>query len=142
LRLPPPRRNAERGQTYAIEQRHPLLGTTELSVKGQVEVSGAGQRDHAHCRSTVLDRLLAGPGFLDAGSFPEVSFLSELLVWVPAGWRAAGRLQVKNAEHELACLLDLQVGAPRPGDKPGAVITSSWGVGNGTDGFVWIGCAP
>ena len=76
--------------------------------------------------STVLDRLLTGPGFLDAESFPEVSFRSELLAWAPAGWRAAGRLQVKNAEHELACLLDLQVGDPRPGDRPGVVITSSW----------------
>jgi len=74
----------------------------------------------------VLDRLLAGPGFLDAGSFPEVSFRSERLVWVPAGWRAVGRLQIKNAEHELACQLDLQIGDPRPGDRPGAVITSSW----------------
>jgi len=38
--------------------------------------------------SPVLDRLLAGPVFLDAGVFPEISFRSELLVWVPAGWRA------------------------------------------------------
>jgi len=48
--------------------------------------------------SPWLDRLLAGPGFLDAGAFPEISFRSELLAWVPAGWRAVGRLQVKNAE--------------------------------------------
>ncbi len=76
--------------------------------------------------SAVLDRLLAGPGFLDAGSFPEVSFRTEQLVWVPAGWRAVGRLQVKGTEHELACQLDLQVGDPRLGDWPGVVITSSW----------------
>jgi polyisoprenoid-binding protein YceI len=37
--------------------------------------------------STVLDRLLAGPGFLDAGSFPEVSFRSERLVWPAASGR-------------------------------------------------------
>jgi polyisoprenoid-binding protein YceI len=76
--------------------------------------------------SAVLDRLLTGPGFLDAGSFPEVSFRSEQLTWVPAGWRAAGRLQVKDTEHELACQLELQAGDPRPGDGPGVVITSSW----------------
>jgi len=46
--------------------------------------------------SPVLDRLLTGPGFLDAGTFPEISFRSELLAWVPAGWRAVGILQVKN----------------------------------------------
>src|ERR1700676_4521893 len=39
--------------------------------------------------SPVLDRLLAGPGFLDAGAYPEISFRSELFAWVPAGWRAA-----------------------------------------------------
>jgi polyisoprenoid-binding protein YceI len=76
--------------------------------------------------STVLDRLLVGPGFLDAGSFPEVSFRSEHLVWVPAGWRVVGRLQVKGIDHELACLLDLQVGDPQAGDGPHIVITSSW----------------
>ena len=30
--------------------------------------------------SPWLDRLLAGPGFLDAGAFPEISFRSELLL--------------------------------------------------------------
>jgi hypothetical protein len=38
----------------------------------------------------VLGRLLAGPGFLGAGACPEISFRSELLAWVPTGWRAAG----------------------------------------------------
>jgi len=42
--------------------------------------------------SPWLDRLLAGPGFLDAKAFPEIGFRSELLAWVPAGWRAVGRL--------------------------------------------------
>ena len=76
--------------------------------------------------SPMLDRLLAGPGFLDAGSFPEVSFRSERLAWVPAGWRAAGRLQVKNAEHELACHVDLHLGGTRPDGSPRILITSSW----------------
>ena len=76
--------------------------------------------------SPVLDRLLAGPGFLDAAAFPEISFRSELLAWVPAGWRAVGRLQVKNAEHELACCLDLHLGGTRPDGSPCILITSSW----------------
>ena len=76
--------------------------------------------------SPVLDRLLAGPGFLDAQAYPEISFQAELLVWVPAGWRAVGRLRVKNTEHELACQLDLQLGDTRPGGPPRIVIASRW----------------
>jgi polyisoprenoid-binding protein YceI len=76
--------------------------------------------------SPVLDRLLAGPGFLDAAAFPEISFRSELLACFPAGWRAAGRLQVKNAEHELACYLALHLGGTRPDGSPRILITSSW----------------
>ena len=52
--------------------------------------------------------------------------LLSVLAWVPAGWRAVGRLEVKGTEHELACLLDLQVGDPQAGDGPRIVITTSW----------------
>ena len=76
--------------------------------------------------SSVLDRLLAGPGFLDAAAFPEISFRSERLAWDPAGWRVAGRLQVKNAEHDLACRLDLHPGGTRPDGSPRILLTSSW----------------
>ena len=76
--------------------------------------------------SPVLDRLLAGPRFLDAGPFPEISFRSELLAWVPAGWRAVGRLQVKNTEHELACQFDVHAGDTQAGGPPRIVIASSW----------------
>jgi polyisoprenoid-binding protein YceI len=62
--------------------------------------------------SPWLDRLLTGPAFLDACAFPEVGFRSELLAWVPAGWRAVGRLQVKGAEHEPACRFDLHLDDP------------------------------
>ena len=76
--------------------------------------------------SLVLDRLLAGPGFLNAAAFPEISFRSDLLAWVPAGWRAVGRLQIKGAEHDVACQLDLQLGDTLPGDPPRIVIAGSW----------------
>jgi polyisoprenoid-binding protein YceI len=76
--------------------------------------------------SHMLDRQLAGPLFLDAETFPEISFQSELLAWVPAGWRAVGRLQVKGTEHELACQLDLDHDGEPLGDSPRVRITSSW----------------
>jgi polyisoprenoid-binding protein YceI len=75
--------------------------------------------------SPVLDRLLAGPGFLDARAYPEISFRSELLVWVPTGWRAVGRLQVKGAEHELACRFDLRLDDSQPGGPPRLKVASS-----------------
>jgi polyisoprenoid-binding protein YceI len=74
----------------------------------------------------VLDRQLAGPSFLDAAAFPEISFRSELLAWVPTGWRAVGCLQVKGAEHELACQLDMDRGGEPLDDSPRLRITSSW----------------
>ena len=76
--------------------------------------------------SPVLDRLLAGPGFLDAVTYPEISFRSELLAWVPAGWRAVGCLNVRGTEHELACQLDLHLGGTRPDGSPRILVTSSW----------------
>ena len=74
----------------------------------------------------VLDRLLAGPTFLDASAFPEISFQSELLAWVPAGWRAVGRLQVKGTEHELACQLDMDRDGGPLDDSSLFRITSNW----------------
>jgi polyisoprenoid-binding protein YceI len=74
----------------------------------------------------ALDRLLASPGFLDAVAFPEISFMSELLVWVPAGWRAVGRLQVRGCEHELACQLRAQFGDARSADTTRISIASTW----------------
>jgi polyisoprenoid-binding protein YceI len=56
--------------------------------------------------SALLDRLLAGPGFLDAKVFPEISFRTEMLVPVPTGWRAVGQLQLKGIEHTVVCELD------------------------------------
>jgi polyisoprenoid-binding protein YceI len=76
--------------------------------------------------SPVLDRLLTGSGFLDARTFPEISFRSELLAWVPAGWRAVGLLRIKNVDHELACVLDLDLDDTRPDVPPRITISSTW----------------
>jgi polyisoprenoid-binding protein YceI len=110
-----------------VRGRLPLSGG--VLITEPIEDSTARLAARAGAVSTgspVLDRLLAGPGFLDAAAYPEISFRSELLAWVPAGWRAAGRLQVKNAEHELACYLALHLGGTRPDGSPRILITSSW----------------
>jgi polyisoprenoid-binding protein YceI len=110
-----------------VRGRLPLTGGVRIAQP--IEDSTARLAARASAISTgslVLDRLLAGPGFLDAGTFPEISFRSELLVWVPTGWRAVGRLQVKNTKHELACQLDLGLPGTRAGDPPRIIIASSW----------------
>lgn len=76
--------------------------------------------------SPALDRVLAGPAFLDARGYPEISFESDLLIWVPACWRAIGRLCVKNGEHELACQFGMQFGDAKPDGSPRPVVTCSW----------------
>src|SRR5579863_4108667 len=110
-----------------VRGRLPLTG--RVLITEPIEDSTARLSARAGAVSTgspVLDRLLAGPRFLDAAAFPEIGFRSELLAWVPAGWRAVGRLRVKNTEHELACQLDLHLGDTRPGDLWPIIITSSW----------------
>jgi polyisoprenoid-binding protein YceI len=100
----------------AVRGRLPLTG--QVLIAEPVEHSTArlaARADEVSTGSAVLDRLLAGAGFLDAAAFPEITFRSELLAWVPAGWRAVGRLRVKGAEHELACRIDLVLGGPPPG---------------------------
>jgi polyisoprenoid-binding protein YceI len=54
----------------------PIEDSTALLAASATEVSTG---------SPALDRLLAGPGFLDAAAFPEIIFRSELLARVPAG---------------------------------------------------------
>jgi polyisoprenoid-binding protein YceI len=110
-----------------VRGRLPLTGG--VLIADPVEDSTARLAARASAVSTgspVLDRLLTGPGFLDAGAFPEISFRSELLAWVPAGWRAVGRLRVKDADHELACHLDLRLGDMRPGGSPRIIVASRW----------------
>jgi polyisoprenoid-binding protein YceI len=76
--------------------------------------------------SPVLDRVLAGPAFLDAHAYPDISFRSDLLVLVPSGWRAVGRLRVKNNEHELACQFVVNSGNASAGELARPIITCRW----------------
>jgi polyisoprenoid-binding protein YceI len=110
-----------------VQGRLPLTG--RVLIAEPIEDSTATLAARASQVSTgyaVLDRQLAGPTFLDAAAFPEISFQSELLAWVPAGWRAVGCLQVKGAEHELACQLDVDRDGEPLGDSSLFRITSSW----------------
>jgi hypothetical protein len=50
---------------------------------------------------------------------------SELMVVVPTGWRAVGRLQIKGTEYELACQLSVQRGG-RPLDGLSLWIAAQW----------------
>jgi polyisoprenoid-binding protein YceI len=115
-----------------VRGRMPLAG--RVIIADPIEDSTACLAARTSAVSTwspALDRLLAGPRFLDAVAFPEISFRSELLAWVPAGWRAVGRLRIKNAEHELACQFDLRPCDARPDDVlpddvRRIVIASNW----------------
>ena len=118
---------AARGAGRSVRGQLPLTG--QVLITEPIEDSTvrlAARTSAVSTGSPWLDRLLAGPGFLDAGAFPEISFRSELLAWVPAGWRAVGRLQVRGTEHELACRFELRLDDPRPGGPPRLLVAGSW----------------
>lgn len=110
-----------------VRGRLPLAG--HVVITEPVEESTAlltARTSAVSTGSPVLDRVLGGPAFLDAQAYPEISFRTDLLAEVPTGWRAAGRLQVKDAEHELACEFGVHLGDARPGGAPDLVIACSW----------------
>jgi len=91
----------------------PVRGRLPLSGGAYVSASIEDSATHLYAAtgalrtgSAMLDRLLAGPGFLDAETHPDISFRSETLVCVPTGWRAAGHLRIKGTDHPLVCELD------------------------------------
>ena len=105
----------------------PLTGEVQIAEPIEGSTARLAARTSAvRTGSAVLDRLLAGPAFLDATAYPEISFRSELLAWVPTGWRAVGYLRVKDAEHELACQLGVHLGDTRPGGARRLIIATSW----------------
>ena len=74
----------------SVRGRPPLAGRAIIAEPIEDSAACLAARTNAvSTGSPVLDWLLAGPRFLDAAAFPEVSFRSELLAWVPAGWRAS-----------------------------------------------------
>jgi polyisoprenoid-binding protein YceI len=110
-----------------VRGRLPLAG--QVVITEPLEESAAlltARTSAVSTGSPVLDRVLGGPAFLDAQAYPEISFRTDLLTRVPTGWRAAGRLQVKDAEHELACEFGVHFGDARPGGAPNLVIACSW----------------
>jgi hypothetical protein len=83
---------AARAAERQVRGRLPLTG--RVLIAEPIEGSTAWLAARAGQVSTgshMLDRQLAGPSFLDAGAFPEISFRSELLAWVPrpGGGRSA-----------------------------------------------------
>jgi polyisoprenoid-binding protein YceI len=110
-----------------VRGRLPLTG--QVIITEPVEGSSASliaMTGGVRTGSSVLDHLLAGPAFLDARTFPDICFQSDLLIRVPSGWRAVGRLRIKNTEHELACQFGVQIGVPETGQLPRPVVTCSW----------------
>jgi polyisoprenoid-binding protein YceI len=118
---------AARAAGRSVRGHLPLTGRVVITEPVEDSTARLAARTSAiSTGSPLLDRLLAGPGFLDARAFPEVSFRSELLAWVPAGWRAVGHLQVKDTEHELACRFDPYLDDLRPGGPQQLLIACSW----------------
>jgi polyisoprenoid-binding protein YceI len=100
---------AARVAGHSVRGRLPMTGRVLITDPvGQSTARLAARTGAISTGSPALDRVLAGPGFLDARSFPEIRFLAEMVVGVPSGWRAVGRLRVRDAEHELACQLRMQ----------------------------------
>ena len=105
----------------------PLAGRAVISEPVEESTALLAARTSAvSTGSPALDRLLTSPGFLDAQAFPEITFRSDLLAWVPGGWRAVGLLRVKDTEHELACQLDVHPTAAGRDPSSRVTITSSW----------------
>lgn len=105
-----------------------------LPLRGGAYVSASIEDSAAHLYATtgavrtgsaMLDRLLAGPGFLDAEAYPDICFRSEMLVCVPTGWRAVGHLLVKGSEHPLVCELDADLRGQQTATAA-MTITTRW----------------
>ena len=118
---------AARAVGQPVLGRVPLTGRVLIAEPIEDSTARLAARTSAiSTGSPLLDRLLAGPRFLDAVTYPEISFRSELLAWVPAGWRTVGCLNVRGAEHELACQLDVRLGRTRPDGSPRIVVVGGW----------------
>jgi polyisoprenoid-binding protein YceI len=112
----------------SVRGRLPLTGA--VNVAASIEDSTAHLTAVAKQVSTgnrMLDRLLAGPGFLDTEGYPTISLRSQMLVCVPSGWRAVGQLQVKGIEHPIVCELEADLRPAQPQTTIVAMIlTTRW----------------
>jgi polyisoprenoid-binding protein YceI len=106
----------------------PLTGA--VSVAASFEDSTAhltAMADEVSAGNRMLDRLLAGPGFLDTEVYPTISLRSQMLVCVPTGWRAVGQLQVKGIEHPIVCELEADLRPKHPQAGVAAMtLTTRW----------------
>jgi polyisoprenoid-binding protein YceI len=105
-----------------------LIGA--VSVAASIEDSKAHLVALANEVSTgnrMLDRLLAGPGFLDIEEYPTISLRSQMLVCVPTGWRVVGQLEVKGIEHPIVCELEADLrSSPPPTSAAAIILTTRW----------------
>jgi polyisoprenoid-binding protein YceI len=112
----------------SVRGRLPLIGT--VNVAASIEESIAHLVALANEVSTgnhMLDRLLAGPGFLDIEDYPTISLRSQMLVCVPTGWRVVGQLQVKGVEHPIVCELEADLRSAQPHTFAATMIlTTRW----------------
>jgi polyisoprenoid-binding protein YceI len=118
----------------SVRGRLPLTGAAR--VVSSIEDSTAHLVALANDVSTgnrMLDRLLAGPGFLHTEDYPTISLRSQMLVCVPTGWRVVGQLQVKGIEHPIVCELEADLRSARPQTGAAAmmlrtrwVLDSTW----------------
>lgn len=86
-------------------------------LRGHPPVTGEGlaTRSIEESAARLAANALIGPGFLDAGVFPQTSFRPQLLVRVPAGWQAVGQLQVKGGRARAGVPAGGGSGQPGPG---------------------------
>jgi polyisoprenoid-binding protein YceI len=112
----------------SVRGRLPLIGT--VSVAASIEDSKAHLVALANEVSTgnrMLNRLLAGPGFLDIEEYPTISLRSQMLVCVPTGWRVVGQLQVKEVEHPIVCELEADLRSAQPRTAGATMrLTTHW----------------
>ena len=112
----------------SVRGRLPLIGAVNMAAS--IEDSTAHLVALANEVSTgnrMLDRMLAGPGFLDIEDHPTISLRSQMLVCVPTGWRVVGQLQVRGIEHPIVCELEADLRSAQQETSAATVIlTTRW----------------
>ncbi len=114
----------------SVRGRLPLTGA--VKVAASIEDSRAHLVALANDVSTgnrMLDRLLAGPGFLDTEGHPTISLRSQMLVCVPTGWRVVGQLEVKGIERPIVCELQADLRSAQPptaAARAAMILTTRW----------------